>query len=125
MGSRGSFLESGGFSAPAKWQTVGYIDGIKVLRPKDPKAKPNLPGFSNTPSTAYLLLRDNGEFSQLRVFDADRKPILDVDFGKHANKKSLHAHKYVNGDREKNPIMLKPGNNIYEQYKRLFKGVTI
>lgn len=43
MGSRGSFLESGGFSTPAKWQTVDYVDGIKVLAPKDPKASISLP----------------------------------------------------------------------------------
>ena len=29
MGSRGSFLESGGFSTPAKWHTVDYVDGIR------------------------------------------------------------------------------------------------
>ena len=38
MGSRGSFLESGGFNTPARWHTVDYVDGIKVLAPKDPKA---------------------------------------------------------------------------------------
>lgn len=27
MGSRGSFLESGGFSTPARWHTVDYVDG--------------------------------------------------------------------------------------------------
>ncbi len=54
MGSRGSFLESGGFSAPARWHTVDYVDGIKVLAPKDPKASISLPERSNTPGTAYV-----------------------------------------------------------------------
>ena len=53
MGSRGAFLEGGGFSAPARWQTVGYVDGIKILLPKDPKASISLPERSNTPGTAY------------------------------------------------------------------------
>ena len=62
MGSRGSFLESGGFSTPARWHTIGYVDGIKVLAPKDPKASMNLPERSNTPGTSYLLYRRSGDF---------------------------------------------------------------
>lgn len=57
MGSRGSFLESGGFSTPAKWHTVDYVDGIKVLLPKDTKASISLPERSNTPGTSYLSYR--------------------------------------------------------------------
>lgn len=68
MGSRGSFLESGGFSAPAKWETVDYVEGIKVLAPKDSNASISLPERSNTPGTAYLSYRKNGTFDQLRVF---------------------------------------------------------
>lgn len=43
MGSRGSFLESGGFSTPTRWQTVDYVDGIKVLELKDAKSSRSLP----------------------------------------------------------------------------------
>lgn len=62
MGSRGSFLESGGFSTPAKWQTVDYVGGIKVLLPKDLKASISLPERSNTPGTSYLSYRKDGTF---------------------------------------------------------------
>lgn len=81
MGSRGSFLESGGFSTPARWHTVDYVDGIKVLAPKDPKASMNLPERSNTPGTSYLLYRKNGDFDQLRVFGENRVPQFDIDYG--------------------------------------------
>ena len=127
MGSRGSFLESGGFSAPAKWHTVDYVEGIKVLLPKDPKANINLPDRSNTPGTSYLSYRKDGVFDQLRVFGEDRLPIFDIDYGKHQGKKSLHVHYFVNGDRQNvaDDGYLKPGDSLYEKYKNLFKGVKL
>lgn len=124
MGSRGSFLESGGFSTPARWHTVDYVDGIKVLAPKDPKASRNLPERSNTPGTAYIRLTPNGTFSQLRVFDANRLPVFDIDYGKHQGKTFLHVH-FLDGDLSHARIAtpLKPGDALYEKYKSLFKGV--
>lgn len=121
MGSRGSFLESGGFSTPAKWHTVDYIEGIKVLAPKDPKASMNLPERSNTPGTSYLLYRKNGDFNQLRVFGEKRVPQFDIDYGIHNGKKSLHVHYYTDGVRGKNPNILRSGDALYEKYKVLFK----
>ena len=125
MGSRGSFLESGGFSTPAKWHTVDYVDGIKVLLPKDPKASISLPERSNTPGTSYLSYRKDGTFNQLRVFGDDRIPTLDIDYGKHQGKKSLHVHYYNDGVRGSgnNVVVLHPGDALYERYKRYFKGV--
>lgn len=123
MGSRGSFLESGGFGTPARWHTVDYVDGIKVLAPKDPKASMNLPERSNTPGTSYLLYRKNGNFDQLRVFGENRIPQFDIDYGVHDGKKSLHVHYFTNGIRRKNPDILHSGDALYEKYKSLFKGV--
>ena len=123
MGSRGSFLESGGFKTPAKWHTVDYVEGIKVLAPIDSKASLNLPERSNTPGTSYLLYRKNGDFDQLRVFGEDRIPQFDIDYGVHNGKKTLHVHYYTNGVRDKNPKTLHPGDSLYGKYKRLFKGV--
>lgn len=123
MGSRGSFLESGGFSAPAKWETVDYVDGIKVLAPKDPNASISLPERSNTPGTSYLSYRKDGTFDQLRVFGDDRIPKFDIDYGLHKGEKTLHIHYYQDGIRSANPIIIKPGDEMYEKYKHLFKGV--
>lgn len=127
MGSRGSFLESGGFSTPAKWHTVDYVDGIKVLAPKDPQASISLPERSNTPGTSYLSYRKNGTFDQLIVFGNDRMPVFQIDYGTHRGKKSLHVHYYKNGDRLPlgNNDYLKPGHTLYEKYKHLFKGVRL
>lgn len=123
MGSRGSFLESGGFNTPARWHTVDYVDGIKVLAPKDPKTSMNLPERSNTPGTSYLLYRRNGDFDQLRVFGKNRMPQFDIDYGVHNGKKFLHVHYYTDGIRGKHPYILYPGDTLYEKYKLLFRGV--
>lgn len=123
MGSRGSFLESGGFSAPARWQTVGYVEGIKVLAPKDPKASISLPERSNTPGTAYISYRKDGTFNQYIVFDESRMPIYRIDYGIHRGRKSLHVHYYKAGNTLPNPSELKQGEPLYEKHKLLFKGV--
>ncbi|MDO4555102.1 MAG: hypothetical protein Q4B70_08175 [Lachnospiraceae bacterium] len=125
MGSRGSFLESGGFSVPAKWHTVDYVDGIKVLAPKDPKASVSLPERANTPGTAYVAYGKDGVFKQLIVFDINRMPTYEIDYGTHNHEKSLHVHDYPGGERSKNPTKIYPGDALYEKYKRIFKGVSI
>ena len=122
MGSRGSFLENGGFSTPARWHTVDYMDGIKVLAPKDPKASISLPERSNTPGTAYVSYRKDGTFDQYIVFDANRMPVYRIDYGMHRGKKTLHIHCYKNGNALPNPPDLKKGDPLYEKHKRLFKG---
>lgn len=125
MGSRGAFLESGGFNVPAQWQTVNYVDGIKVLRPKDPKVSLSLPERSNTPGTSYLLYSDSGVFRQLRVFGEDRNPVFDIDYGTHQGRVSLHIHYYSKGKRAAGNcvVVLKKGDVVYEHYKHYFKGV--
>lgn len=123
MGSRGSFLESGGFSTPTRWQTVDYVDGIKVLELKDAKSSRSLPERSNSPGTSYLLYRKNGDFDQLRVFGENRMPKFDIDYGVHSGRKSLHIHYFTDGKRSKNPVIIHPDDTLYEKYKTLFKGV--
>jgi hypothetical protein len=93
--SRGSFLESGGFSAPAKWHTVDYVEGIKVLAPKDPKASISLPERSNTPGTSYIAYGKDGTFKQLVVFNDNRMPIYEIDYGIHNHKKFSTTWKYT------------------------------
>ncbi len=125
MGGRGSFVKSGGFSAPAKWQTVDYVDGLKVLSPKNPRASNSLPERANTPGTTYLSYNRDGTFKQLITFDNSRMPIYEIDYGQHQGVKSLHVHFYENGNRQNNPLVLDKGDKLYEKYKKFFKGVKL
>ena len=63
MGSSGSYLKSGGFTYQG-WEQGGVIKGVKILKKIDTKkgAMGNLPFYSNTPGTAYILLKTNGKF---------------------------------------------------------------
>lgn len=123
MGGRGTF--AAGKQVAYTYETVDYVDGIKVLLPKDTKASISLPERSNTPGTSYLSYRKDGTFDQLRVFGDDRIPTLDIDYGKHRGKKSLHVHYYKDGVRGSgnDVVVLHPGDALYERYKRYFKGV--
>ena len=78
MGSRGAFLPQGGFSEPLKYQEIGKIEGVKVLR-FTLTGSQKLPERANT-SSAYIGVDKRGNVKQLRVFEK-RFPALDIDFG--------------------------------------------
>lgn len=132
MGSRGSFLRTGGFTS-MEWKTVGKIMGVKILRKKSAKknVKGNLPFYSNTPGTAYILLDIDEKFSQYRQYNEDRTPAFDIDYGRHDSKKPyLHMHVYEGGRRlAPIPITNEEGDiineNLYEKYKGLLKGIKL
>ena len=133
MGSSGSFLKSGGFKSRG-WEQVGTINGVKVLRKigLNGDDKGNLPLYSNTPGTAYVLLDENGVFSQFRQYGEDRRAMFDIDFGKHkTDYKYLHFHCFKGKTRSNEPETIAlPGSVIinkkmYERYKGFLKGVKL
>ena len=133
MGSSGAFLNSGGFTEQ-KWQEVGTFRKIKILQKTNANQNkaPSLPPLSSTPGTGYLLLNKNGEFRQFRQFDENRKPVFDLDLGKHNNQISLLLHQYKNGVRNSNnPIIIASKEEgiinkaLYNKYKPLLKGVKL
>lgn len=132
MGSSGSYLKSGGF-ASQEWEQVGAINGVKILRKIGLKkdATGNLPLYSNTPGTAYILLKPNGRFHQFRQYGEDRKAKFDIDYGRHNSAKPyLHMHTYSGKDRpEPMPITNTKGDiinkSLYEKYKGFLKGIKL
>ncbi len=90
MGSRG------GFSEPLKYQEIGKIEGMKVLRNPTAK-KQSLPQRANT-SSAYVGVDSRGAVKQLRVFEK-RFPALDIDFGHSHHRGLSKVHEYLNGER--------------------------
>lgn len=132
MGSSGSYLKSGGF-AHQEWEQVGSIEGVKVLKKNGVKegTKGDLPFYSNTPGTAYVLFDAKGSFSQFRQYKEDRKPAFDIDYGIHNGKLSLHIHEFKSNGRSMEPrIIAYPNGDIinkdlYEKYKGFLKGIKL
>ena len=124
MGGRGSFLKDGGFITQ-RYKTVGFIDGIKILRPVDPRHRLSLPERSGSPNASYVSYNDDGSFRQFITFDDDRMPRYQIDYGKHKDGISLHVHFYKDGDRNGGLRYLYPGDDLYERHKKLFVGVPI
>ena len=124
MGGRGAFLKESGF-IKQRYKVVDFIEGIKVLRPKDGREGLGLPERSGTPNISYVCYKDNGTFKQFITFDEDRMPRYRIDYGTHQGKVSLHVHFYKNGNKFGEAKNLSPKDVLYQRHKRLFKGVAI
>ena len=124
MGGRGGMLPEGGF-VKQRYHVVDYVDGVKVLEPKDSRERLSLPERAGTPGTSYVCYRKDGTFRQFITFDENRMPIYEIDYGIHKKILSLHVHKYKDGERSSEIEYLGPGHDLYEKHKKLFKGVKI
>lgn len=129
MGSTGAFLETGGFNTQ-EWEEAGKMYGIKILKKKTKgKERQSLPLFSSTPGTAYILLNPDGSFKQFRQYGEDRKPLLDIDYGIHKGKLSLHIHHKRENGSEPDIIASKEdgivNERLYNKYKKFLKGVDL
>ena len=131
MGGRGSLLISGGFSK-YRYKIVDVVAGVKVLEPQDEREEHNLPERSNTPSTSYMSYYkkkhkdDEDVFKQFIIFGKDRMPLYRIDYGGHwGPEKTLHVHRYKDGNLLDGVEYIHPGDNLYEKHKKLFKGVKL
>ena len=130
MGGRGGFIKEGGFSK-YRYEVVDFVDGVKVLEPKDKSETHSLPERSNSPCTSYMCYYkkkhkdDEDVFNGYIIFDKNRMPIYRIDYGVHQGPKFLHVHYFKNGDIIGKPKRLQPGDELYEKHKRLFKGVEL
>lgn len=95
MGGRGTFAV--GNNVAYTYQTVGTIDGIKVLLGLS--GKHGLPEEAHS-SSAYISLHHDGKVKQLRLYNSNLTAKTDIEYSVHQGKLSLHAHDYVNGVRQ-------------------------
>ena len=114
MGGRGTFAI--GKPVPYTYETVGFIEGIKVLKGKD--GVHGLPEEAHS-SSAYISLYPNGTVKQIRVFNPDLTAKVDIEFSMHQGKLTLHAHDYANGERKPARLLT---HTEQEHYKRFFGG---
>ena len=55
MGGRGGFIKESGFNK-YRYEIVDFVDGVKVLEPRDKREAHNLPERSKSPCTSYMCL---------------------------------------------------------------------
>ena len=126
MGGRGTFAS--GRLVPYRYETVGSIQGVKVLEKLDKRASRGLPEEAHG-SPAYLLLNKEGEFRMYREYDENHHlrfeiayhPEKDIDASR---KPVLHVHEYKAGDfssRTTRPLT----SEEYEKYKKFFRGLGL
>ena len=95
MGGRGTY--AAGNNVPFTYQTVGKVNGIKVLQGIG--GKHGLPEEAHT-SSAYISLHHDGKVKQLRLYNSNLTAKADIEYSVHQGKLSLHAHDYVGGVRQ-------------------------
>lgn len=130
MGGRGTFAV--GNNVPYSYETVGTIDGVKILQPIDKKKSYKLPEESHTAKNSYVLLDKDGVFHQYREYDSNHRVILEI--GYHQEKElgkgdvlHIHVHRKPGIDFHSDPSTEKRKltRKEYQKYKRFFKGVSI
>lgn len=130
MGGRGTY--AAGKDVPYQYKTVGYVEGVKVLEPINPKASKKLPEEAHS-GQSYIKLDENGKFYQYREYNEKNELILEISFHpEHSlthdkeNKPVLHAHDY---DPKKQGKAWHTGaRNLtvqeFEKYKKFFVGLS-
>ena len=124
MGGRGTF--AAGNKVEYTYETIGKIEGIKVLRGLG--GKHSLPDEAHS-SIAYIKLKPNGVFHEMRIYDQDHYLIREVAYHpepnlNHGNKEEnvLHIHEYQRDDFQNRPAHLMTEAE-YVKYKKYLKGV--
>lgn len=124
MGGRGTFAS--GKLVQYAYETVGEIEGVKVLQKLDKKASGGLPEESHS-SKAYIMLNKDGNFRMYREYDQKHYLRFEIAYHPEKNidpsrKPVLHVHEYKPNnfsDRRARPLTSKE----YKKYKKFFKGV--
>lgn len=114
MGGRGTFAS--GRNVTFSYQTVGKIEGIKVLQGMS--GVHGLPEESHS-SRAYISLTHRGTVKQIRVYHSDLTAKMDIEYSMHQGRMMLHAHDYERGERQSARTLRK---TEYEKYKKFFGG---
>ncbi len=124
MGGRGTFAS--GKQVGYTYETVGMIEGIKVLQGLNGNSK-GLPAEAHS-SSAYIQLHPDGNFKMYREYDKDHYLVKEIAYhpepdltGNH--KPVLHIHEYKRDNfSERKPRLLTKFE--YEKYKKYFKGAS-
>ena len=129
MGGRGTFAS--GNSVPYTYETVGKIDGVKILQPIDKSKSYKLPEEAHS-SSSYVLLDRDGIFHQYREYNENHEITLEIGYHREPSLGKgdvlhIHIHQKPGIDYHNDPTTVKRKltRDEYERYKSFFKGVTI
>ena len=124
MGGRETFAS--GKNVAFTYQTVGKIEGVKVLQPIDPRRSYNMPPESHS-SSRYIILGKNGVFRQYVEYNENRLPVFEIGYhfengiSKHGEP-VFHVHEYSSPGIDFRLPARAITPNEYERYKKYFKG---
>ena len=132
MGGRGTF--AAGNPVPYIYKTVGFINGVKVL--EGIAGKHSLPESAHS-SYAYIKLKPDGTFHEMRFYDKNHVLYLEIGYHPEPNLTGnrstpvLHYHTYnplfsssKSGGREYRSTAKKITRAMRRHFKRYFVGVN-
>lgn len=129
MGGRGTFAS--GNKVEYTYETVGTINGIKVLKGKPKTGKHGLPVEAHS-SLAYIKLKPNGIFHELRIYDKNHYLVREIAYHPEPNINDgnrqdnvLHVHDYPKRGDFSNRKPRKITKEEYKMYKKFLVGVPI
>lgn len=125
MGGRGQVLGGGGF-VQYDYYEAGTINGIKEIAHKG-KTNAALPEYSNTPNTMYFRQNNKGKIDQLRIYSAQRRAKIDIDWGHTHNgipKGTAHIQKFTIGI-DGHPQRAKTAQLLSNYYVQKYKSTIL
>ena len=91
MGSRGQFLETGGFTE-YKYHTVLRHNEVRYIMQNDTKNSIKLPETSNSKWAVYAVIEKRGNLRSISFFNGNRKKYKEIDLDKPHNGLLIHVH---------------------------------
>lgn len=126
MGGRGTF--AAGNSVDYTYETVDFIEGVKVLQGIN--GKHSLPEEAHS-SAAYIKLKPDGTFHEMRIYDKDHYLVKEIAYhpepklnGGNKSENVLHIHEYKRDNFKERTPRLMTAEEI-NKYKKYLKGVNL
>ena len=89
MASRGSKAKNGHVTTDEYSTESVTKTGVKILKGKG--RNHSLPDYSHSPSSIYAKLEDDGSLREMRFYDSDGNPVLEIAY--HGESKLNHGNK--------------------------------
>ncbi|MBR5032462.1 MAG: hypothetical protein IKX70_02180 [Treponema sp.] len=90
MGSRGSYLKSGGFTE-YKYRTLIRYNKVRYVVQTDGKPV-KIPERSNSPRSVYVTLSKRGDIQSITFYRTDRRLYKEIDFLHKHEGMGVHVH---------------------------------